>query len=130
PQIDTNLQRDELIVSVHVPSSSLAKRSHYLKVRDRAQYAFALVSVAAALDFSNGKIDAARLSLGGVAHKPWRSTEAEQVLIGTSANPQTFRAAAEAALKSAVPQKHNAFKIDLAKRAIVRCLEETAGIRT
>jgi xanthine dehydrogenase YagS FAD-binding subunit len=125
PQIDTNLQPDELIVSVDVPLSTLAKRSHYLKVRDRAQYAFALVSVAAALDLRNGKINAARLVLGGVAHKPWRSVEAETVLTGGSANMQTFRTAAETALKSAVPQKHNAFKIDLAMRAIVRCLEET-----
>jgi xanthine dehydrogenase YagS FAD-binding subunit len=129
PQIDTNLQPDELIVSVDVPSSALAKRSHYLKVRDRAQYAFALVSVAAALDLRDGKINAACLTLGGVAHKPWRSIEAEKVLTGGSANTQTFRAAAEAGLKSATPQKHNAFKIDLAKRAIVRCLEETIGGR-
>ena len=128
PEIDTNLQSDELIISVEVPSSSLAKRSHYLKVRDRAQYAFALVSVAAALDVRNGKIISARLALGGVAHKPWRSMEAEKALTGAPPKSQTFRGAAEAALKGAVPQRHNAFKIDLAKRAIVRCLEETAGL--
>src|SRR2546423_3868926 len=128
PQTDTNLQSDELIVSVDVPSSSLAKRSHYLKVRDRAQYAFALVSVAAAIELRNGKISAVRVALGGVSHKPWRSTEAEEVLSDAAVNRQTFRAAAEAALKDAVPQKYNAFKIELAKRAIVRCLEETTGV--
>ncbi len=126
PQIDTTLQPDELIVSVDIPSSTFAKRSHYVKVRDRAQYAFALVSVAAALDLRNGKIGAARIAMGGVAHKPWRSSEAEKVLTGATANAQTFRAAADAALKAAVPQKHNAFKIELARRAIVRCLDETA----
>src|SRR5256885_3499606 len=128
PQTDTNLQSDELIVSVDVPSSSIAKRSHYLKVRDRAQYAFALVSVAAAIELRNGRISAARVALGGVSHKPWRSAEAERVLSGAAVNAQTFRAAAEAALKGAVPQKHNAFKIELAKRAIVRCLEEATGV--
>ncbi|HKC63077.1 MAG TPA: xanthine dehydrogenase family protein subunit M [Pyrinomonadaceae bacterium] len=127
PEIDTNLQPDELIVSVDLPSSAFAKRSGYLKIRDRAQYAFALVSVAAALDIKNGRIEAARLALGGVAHKPWRSTEAEKVLTGAQSNTQTFKAAAEAALRGAVPQKHNAFKIELAKRAIVRTLNDVSG---
>jgi xanthine dehydrogenase YagS FAD-binding subunit len=111
-----------LIVSVDVPSSAFARHSGYLKVRDRAQYAFALVSVAAALDVKGGKIDAARLALGGVAHKPWRSLDAEKVLTGAQANAQTFKAAAEAAVRGAVPQKHNAFKVEMAKRAIVRTL--------
>jgi xanthine dehydrogenase YagS FAD-binding subunit len=127
PQVDTNLQPDELIVAVDLPSSAFAKRSGYLKVRDRAQYAFALVSVAAALAIKNGKIEAARLALGGVAHKPWRALDAEQVLTGAQADTQTFKAAAEAALKGAVPQKHNAFKIEMAKRAIVRILNEVAN---
>jgi xanthine dehydrogenase YagS FAD-binding subunit len=127
PQVDTNLQPDELIVAVDLPSSAFAKRSGYLKVRDRAQYAFALVSVAAALAVRNGKIEAARLALGGVAHKPWRSLDAEQVLTGATPNAQTFKAAAEAALKGAVPQKHNAFKIEMAKRAVVRILNEVAS---
>jgi xanthine dehydrogenase YagS FAD-binding subunit len=125
PHLDTNLQPDELIVSVDVPASTGTRRSHYLKVRDRAQYAFALVSVAAAVDADNRRIKTARIALGGVAHKPWRSMEAENVLNNGQANRETFRAAAEAALRSAMPQKHNGFKIELAKRAIVRCLEET-----
>lgn len=127
PQVDTNLQLDELIVAVDLPSSAFAKRSGYLKVRDRAQYAFALVSVAAALEIKSGKIEAARLALGGVAHKPWRSLEAERVLTGAQANAQTFKAAAEAAVTGALPQKHNAFKIEMAKRAVVRILNQVAG---
>ena len=129
PEVDTNLRPDELIVAVDLPSSSFAKRSGYLKVRDRAQYAFALVSVAAALDVKNGRIEAARLALGGVAHKPWRSAEAERVLTGARVGAETFKAAAEAAVRGATPQKHNAFKIELAKRAIVRALDEVANKR-
>lgn len=131
PHVDTNLQPDELIVAVDLPSSALAKRSRYLKIRDRAQYAFALVSVAAALDVRDGRIEAARVVLGGVAHKPWRARDAEKVLTGAQAKAQTFAAAAEAAVRGAVPQKHNAFKIELARRAVVRVLDEivkgTAG---
>jgi xanthine dehydrogenase YagS FAD-binding subunit len=126
PEVDTNLQPDELIVAVDLPSSVFAKRSGYLKVRDRAQYAFALVSVAVGLAIRNGKIEAARLAMGGVAHKPWRSLEAERVLTGAQANEQTFKRAAEAALAGAVPQKHNAFKIEMAKRAVARILNEVA----
>ncbi|MGB8508289.1 MAG: xanthine dehydrogenase family protein subunit M [Pyrinomonadaceae bacterium] len=127
PEVDTNLQGDELIVAVDVPASAFAKRSGYLKVRDRAQYAFALVSVAAALDVKNGKIAAARLALGGVAHKPWRALDAEKILTGASANEQTFKAAADAAVRGAVPHKHNAFKIEMARRAVVRILNDVAN---
>ena len=127
PHVDTNLQPDELIVAVDLPSSAFAKRSGYLKVRDRAQYAFALVSVAAALDIRQGRIGAARLALGGVAHKPWRSLDAEKILTGAQANEQTFRAAADAVVKDAVPQKYNAFKIELARRAVVRALSDVAN---
>ena len=103
--------------------------SHYLKVRDRASYAFALVSVAAALDLgSNHKINAARLALGGVAHKPWRANAAEKKLIGQEANENTFRAAAEEELASAKGYRYNSFKIELVKRAIVRALSNVAGI--
>jgi xanthine dehydrogenase YagS FAD-binding subunit len=126
PQVDTNLQHDELIVAVDLPASAFAGRSGYLKVRDRAQYAFALVSVAAALEIKQGRIETARLALGGVAHKPWRALDAERVLTGAQANSQTFKAAAEAAVKDAVPQKHNAFKIEMAKRAVTRILNEVA----
>jgi xanthine dehydrogenase YagS FAD-binding subunit len=127
PHIDTNLRADELIVSVDLPSSAFARRSRYLKIRDRAQYAFALVSVAAALDIQQGRIRAARLALGGVAHKPWRALDAEKLLTGARADAQTFKAAADAVVKDAVPQKHNAFKIELARRAVVRLLNDVAG---
>ncbi|HYX41227.1 MAG TPA: FAD binding domain-containing protein, partial [Pyrinomonadaceae bacterium] len=130
PHVDTNLHPDELIVAVDLPASAFAKHSRYLKIRDRAQYAFALVSVAAALDIQQGRINAARLALGGVAHKPWRALDAEKVLTGAQANAQTFKAAAEAAVKNAVPQQHNAFKIELARRAVVRLLSEVAGLTT
>jgi xanthine dehydrogenase YagS FAD-binding subunit len=127
PHVDTNLRPDELIVSVDLPSSAFARRSRYLKIRDRAQYAFALVSVAAALDIQGGHINAARLALGGIAHKPWRALDAEKVLTGARADAQTFKAAADAVVKDAVPQKHNAFKIELARRAVVRILTDVAG---
>jgi xanthine dehydrogenase YagS FAD-binding subunit len=93
-----------------------------LKVRDRASYAFALVSVAAALDIRNGVIQQARLALGGVAHKPWRATAAEQVLNGQRAEEAVFRRAAETAMQGAVGTEHNRFKIELGRRAIVRAL--------
>ena len=123
PERDTNLRPNELIIAVDLPAISFAARSHYLKARDRASYAFALVSVAAALDLgSNKKINAARLALGGVAHKPWRANAAEKILIGQEANEKTFRAAAEAELALAKAYKYNSFKIELAKRAIIRAL--------
>ena len=127
PERDTNLQRDELIIAVDLPSLPFATRSHYLKVRDRASYAFALVSVAAALDLDQSKkIKAARIALGGVAHKPWRANTAEKTLIGENADEKTFRAAAEAELAAAKGYKHNSFKIELAKRAMVRTLSTVA----
>lgn len=127
PQIDTVLQQGELIVAVDLPNSPFAERSHYLKVRDRASYAFALVSVASALDINNGTIRNARMALGGVAHKPWRAVEAEKILVGAKPNEQTFRAAADATLKGAKGYKYNAFKVEMAKRAIVRSLTTAAG---
>jgi len=102
PERDTNLAPEELITAVELPAMSFAARSHYLKVRDRASYAFALVSVAAALDLDpNKKINAVRVALGGVAHKPWRANAAEKELIGQTANEKTFGAAAEAELAQA-----------------------------
>jgi xanthine dehydrogenase YagS FAD-binding subunit len=128
PQIETALQPGELITAVDLPASPFADRSHYLKVRDRTSYAFAVVSVAAALDINNGTIRNARIALGGVAHKPWRSIEAEKILVGAKPNEQTFRAAADAALSGAKGYKDNAFKVELAKRSIVRSLTiATAG---
>lgn len=128
PQIDTALQHGELITAVDLPNLPNAWRSHYLKVRDRASYAFALVSVATTLDIENGTIRAARVVMGGVAHKPWRSVAAEEILVGAKVNQETFRAAAEAAVKGAKPQKHNKFKVEMAKRAIVRSLTEVGGM--
>src|SRR5205823_12980482 len=126
PNVDTNLGADELITAVDLPAIPFATRSHYLKVRDRASYAFALVSVGAVLDVQNGQINAARVALGGVAHKPWRAQKAEAALVGKTADEKTFRAAAEAELAAAKGYKHNSFKIELAKRAIVRALTTVA----
>jgi xanthine dehydrogenase YagS FAD-binding subunit len=129
PERETNLGPNELIVAVDLPAMAFAQRSHYLKVRDRASYAFALVSVAAVLDIdSNKMIKAARVALGGVAHKPWRATKVEQELGAKPANEKTFRAAAEAELTAAKGYKHNSFKIDLAKQAIVRALNTVAAM--
>lgn len=129
PQLDTNLKHGELITAIDLPASAkvFAPNSYYLKVRDRASYAFALVSVAAALQIQNGTIRQARVALGGVAHKPWRAPEAEAILNGAPVNQQTFRRAAEAALEKAQGYKHNSFKIELGKRAIVRALTTAAG---
>lgn len=132
PQIETVLERGELITGIELPPASavpFAAKSHYLKVRDRASYAFALVSVASALQIENGVIKSARLVLGGVAHKPWRSKEAEVALVGKPANTATYKAAAEIALKGAKTYKHNAFKVPLAKQTIIRALEETASMK-
>ncbi|HYG81871.1 MAG TPA: hypothetical protein VD861_15845, partial [Pyrinomonadaceae bacterium] len=122
PEKDTNLQHGELITAIELPKSNFAKNSYYLKVRDRASYAFALVAVAAALELDGGRVRAARLVLGGVAHKPWRSLEAEGSLAGRPASERSFVQAAELALKDARPLAHNAFKVELGKRAIVRAL--------
>jgi len=129
PNVDTNLQPDELITAVDLLAMPFATRSHYLKVRDRASYAFAIVSVAAILDLRpDGAINDARIALGGVAHKPWRAFEAEKKLIGQKADEKSFRIAAETALAGAKGYKHNAFKIELAKRSIVRALQTTTAL--
>jgi xanthine dehydrogenase YagS FAD-binding subunit len=122
PQIDTNLAKDELIVSVALPGAAKHSKSTYIKVRDRQSYAFALVSVAAVKD-NAGKV---RLALGGVAHKPWRAEKAEAYLVGKTMNAENYCAAAEAELADAHGYEHNTFKIELAKRAIVRALTEIA----
>jgi xanthine dehydrogenase YagS FAD-binding subunit len=122
PEKDTNLQHGELIVAIELPKSDFAKNSYYLKVRDRASYAFALVAVAAALELDGGTIRQARVVLGGVAHKPWRSREAEAALSGKPTSEESFRRAAEAAFQEAKPLAHNAYKVELGKRAIVRAL--------
>ena len=122
PQIDTNLAKDELILGVALPAAAKHAKSAYVKARDRASYAFALVSCAAFTDAAGN----VRLALGGVAHKPWRCEKAEAVLMGKPMNAENFRAAAEAELADAKGYEHNAFKIELAKRTIVRALTEIA----
>jgi xanthine dehydrogenase YagS FAD-binding subunit len=126
PQIDTNLQADEIITAVDLPAKGFAKNYTYLKVRDRASYAFALVSVAAALEMDGGKIKEARLALGGVAHKPWRDAEAEAMLNGKESAKENFQKAAEAIVRDAKGFGYNDFKIELAKRAVVRALRQAA----
>lgn len=126
PQQDTNLEAGELITAVILPPVPFAKSGVYLKLRDRTSYAFALISVAAAIDLKSDKIQNARLAIGGVAHKPWRPTEAEKFLIGKTAEAATFQQAAEIALKQAQPLSHNAYKVELAKRAIRRALTVSA----
>ena len=123
PEKDNNLQHGELIVSIEIPKNNFANNSYYLKVRDRASYAFALVSVAVALETDGNNIKQARIVLGSVAHKPWRVSDAEKLLIGKSATKENFSLAAEAALKNAKPLEHNAYKIELGKRAIVLALQ-------
>jgi len=122
PERDTNLAPDELITSIELASDRYAAHSHYTKVRDRQSYAFALVSVAAALEMDGQTIRSARLALGGVAHKPWTSSEAEAALAGTTAGPSAFHHAAELLLAGASGYEHNKFKIVLAKQSIVRTL--------
>jgi xanthine dehydrogenase YagS FAD-binding subunit len=128
PEIETVLQPGELITHVALPPLPFARRSHYLKVRDRASFAFALASAAVALDVAGDSIKDARVALGGIATVPWRSREAERALIGQRPAPEVFRAAAEAALAGAVPQPTNRFKIELAKRTLERALAELATL--
>jgi xanthine dehydrogenase YagS FAD-binding subunit len=122
PHIETTLQPGELITSVTLPPPVAGSKSLYLKLRDRAAYEFALGSAAIVIKLTNNRIDYARVALGGVGTKPWRSPEAEAVLHGAPADPITFRRAAEAALKDAHPQSQNGFKVELARRCIVRAL--------
>ncbi|MGE4240617.1 FAD binding domain-containing protein [Ramlibacter sp.] len=131
PEVDTTLEPDELIVAIDIPASrQFRDHSVYMKLRERQSYAFALVSVAAALDIDGGVVREARLALGGVAHKPWRDPRVEALIVGRPATAATFERAAAALLEGAVPQGvgvgSNAFKIPLARRAIVRALAQAA----
>ena len=127
PDIETELQPGELITAVELPALPTSARSTYRKVRDRASYAFALVSVAAVLEIEQGLVRDVRLALGGVAHKPWRARKAEAALRGGPINAQAFHAAAEAELAEAVPLRDNGFKVELAKRTMTAVLENLAG---
>jgi xanthine dehydrogenase YagS FAD-binding subunit len=126
PQRDTNLDADELITAVELPPRGFATNYPYLKIRDRLSYAFALVSVAVGLELDGGNIREARFALGGVAHRPWRKEEAEAALRGKAAGEAAFAQAADIVLRDARGFGHNTFKIDLARRAIVRALSQAA----
>jgi xanthine dehydrogenase YagS FAD-binding subunit len=127
PDIETALARDEIITAIELPAEGFAGNYSYLKIRDRLSYAFALVSVAAVLKLEAGAIKEARLALGGVAHKPWRVPDAEKTLDGQKPSRKAFGEAADALLKGAKGFAHNSFKIELARRAIVRTLEQAAA---
>ncbi|TDE10568.1 FAD binding domain-containing protein [Dyadobacter psychrotolerans] len=123
PEQDTNLNPGEIITAIEIPKNNFAAHSYYLKVRDRASYAFALVSVAAALELNSNKIVQARIALGGVAHKPWRALKAEKMLVGKEATEANFKMAADAEMADARPLEHNKFKVELGNRSIVRALQ-------
>jgi xanthine dehydrogenase YagS FAD-binding subunit len=128
PEKDTNLNPGDLITSIDLPPSALMKNYKYLKVRDRASYAFALVSVAVVLQIENDRIKEASIALGGVAHMPWRNTRAEDELKDKAATRENFMQAAEIILMDARGYEHNEFKINLGRKAIVRALEEAAAM--
>jgi xanthine dehydrogenase YagS FAD-binding subunit len=129
PEKDNNLQRGEMITAIEIPDNDVfAKNSLYVKIRDRASYAFALVSVAAALDIKGNTIANARLAMGGVAHKPWRLTAAENFLKGKLVSVENFKQAAAIAMKDAKGYGHNNFKLKLAPNTIVQTLKTVSGI--
>ena len=126
PEQDNTLARDEIVTAIDLPPQGFAAHHTYLKIRDRLSYAFALVSVAAGLELDGATITEARLALGGVAHKPWREPAAEAALRGQTANKASFARAADALLRGATGFAHNAFKIELARRAVIRALTQAA----
>jgi xanthine dehydrogenase YagS FAD-binding subunit len=126
PEKETSVEPGELITDIELPPGKFTNASYYLKVRDRASYAFALVSVAAGLQIENNKIVTASIAMGGVAHKPWRAYEAEKILAGATVSEALFLEAAEATMKQAKPLEHNKFKIELGTRGIVRALKMAA----
>ena len=127
PQRDTNLAPDEIITAVELPAEGFAANHTYLKIRDRLSYAFALVSIAVGMKLDGGRIREARFALGGVAHKPWRDTAAEAVLRGQAPSAENFRHAADVLLRDAKGFAHNHFKINLARRAMIRALTQAAN---
>ena len=123
PQVDNNLSGGEVITSITIPKNNLADHSYYVKVRDRSSYAFALVSVAAAMAINQGKITEVRIAMGGVAHKPWRASKAEKMLLGKSPTDANFKLAAAEEMKEARPLEHNKFKVELGRKSIAYALE-------
>lgn len=128
PERDNTLEPGDLITAIELPEPRFTTHTYYLKVRDRASYAFALVSAAAALEISDGKIKTARIALGGVAHKPWRVIGAEESLAGMAPAEAAFEKAAALVVKGAEPLEHNRFKVELAERAVVRALSKAARL--
>src|SRR5262249_55804746 len=122
PQVENVLEPGDLITHVTLPAATPGARSIYVKLRDRASYEFALASAAVIVSVANGRVTRARIALGGVGTRPWRSTDAEAVLDGQAVGEAAFRASAEAALRGARPQSENGFKIELAKRCLVHAL--------
>jgi xanthine dehydrogenase YagS FAD-binding subunit len=122
PERETVLEPGDLITHVTLPPPAAGSRQHYLKLRDRASYEFALASAAVVLSIGDGRVTRARVALGGVGTRPWRSPEAEAALTGQAATDATFRSAAESALRGARPQSENAFKVELARRCVVHAL--------
>ena len=129
PQIDNNLRHDEIITAIDLPEKGFAENHVYLKLRDRASYAFALVAVAAGLELDGDSVKEARIVLGGVAHKPWRNREAEKLLNGKSATKENFQKAAEIIFKDARGFEYNSFKIELGKRAVARALRQAVEMK-
>jgi xanthine dehydrogenase YagS FAD-binding subunit len=128
PDLDTTLKPGELITAVDLPPPLFADHSKYLKIRDRASYAFALVSVAAALQMDGNTVRTARIALGGVAHKPWRASATEAALVGKTLDAATLQSAAALAVQGAQPRRDNAFKVTLAQRAIVRAVQQAGNV--
>ena len=130
PELDNTLKKGELITSVDLPASAIVynKHVHYLKIRDRSSYAFALVSAGVALDLSGDKIVGARMAMGGVAHKPWRLTAAEVYLKGKTVSEETFKQAAELVMQGAKAYKDNGFKLTMAPNAIIQSLKAASGL--
>jgi len=128
PQRDTVLAPDELILTVYLPPAKAGTRSHYLKVRDRASYAFALVSVATTVHLTNDRVDQARIVLGGVAHKPWRAVAAERALLGRPLDAAAIDAAGRAAVAGARPLRDNRYKVELARQSVARALRVAGGV--
>ena len=127
PDVETVLEHGEIVTAVTVPKTGFAAHSAYVKVRDRASFAFALVSVAAAVELEGGAVKQARVALGGVGGKPWRCPEVEQALLGQPATRASFERAGTLALRDAAPTPENAFKVELARRMIPRALERAGG---
>jgi xanthine dehydrogenase YagS FAD-binding subunit len=130
PHIETVLQPGELIIAVSIGKPMASARSRYVKIRDRASYEFALVSVAALVALDGGRIGDVRIAFGGVATKPWRADAVEDALRGGTPTPELFREAAEAAVVSAMPRRHNRFKVELLKRTLIRTLSDLTGVES